>query len=339
MDRVLAVLPNWYGETLFAVPFLKALRRHLPQAHLATLGWPQCAEVLQHHPAVDALLTYDERGAHRSLGGKLAVLRTLRVERFTTAFVLRPSLSRTALLAAAGIRRRIGWAQPKSGWLLTDRVRPAPAGTHKAASYLPLLQVVGATAALEPYDYVVTEEERQQAAALLARHPSPPRGPLVILHPGANWPHKRWLPERFAAVGNLLSRRHQARLVLTGGPQDQPLVARVQQDLMVPTLPLVGHTTLRQLGACLALADLVIAADTGVLHLTAALRRPAIALFGPTSPALTGPLGDPALLRVIHHAQSCPAIPCYQPEHPGSPGMAAITVEEVAAAAATLLPA
>lgn len=337
MDRVLVVLPNWYGETLFAVPFLNALRRHVPHARLATLGWPQCAEVLQHHPAVDALLTYDERGRHRSWAGKLALVRALRAERFTAAFVLRPSLSRTVLLAAAGIPRRIGWAQPKSGWLLTDRVPRAPAGTHKAASYLPLLQAVGAAVAPEPYDYVVTEEERRQAAGLLAQHPAGGRGPLVILHPGANWPHKQWPPERFAAVGKALSRQQQARVIVTGGPQDGWLAQRVQTAMDATVLGLAGQTSLRQLAACLALADLVIAADTGVLHLAAALRRPVVALFGPTSPALTGPLGDAARLRVLHHADCCPTIPCYQPEHPGRPGMAAITVDEVLAAAEALL--
>ena len=60
MNRILVVLPNWYGETLFATPFLRALRQAQPNTFIATLGWPQCREVLQHNPHVNQLIDYEE---------------------------------------------------------------------------------------------------------------------------------------------------------------------------------------------------------------------------------------------------------------------------------------
>src|SRR3989338_8852987 len=193
MTRILVVLPNWFGETLFATPFLRALRRHQPDAFLATLGRPQCREVLQHSPQVNELLDYDERGAHRSLAGKWRLIRLMRSRRFDVGFVLRRSLSRTALLALAGIPQRVGFANAKSGWLLTHRVAPPAHPMHKASSYLPLLEAVGAPVASGPYEYTVSEDERRAARELLRPHADgEPDGPLVVLHPGANWPHKRW---------------------------------------------------------------------------------------------------------------------------------------------------
>jgi ADP-heptose:LPS heptosyltransferase len=100
---------------------------------------------------------------------------------------------------------------------------------------------------------------------------------------------------------------------------------------------LAGQTTLRQLGACLEQAQVVVAGDTGVLHIAAALRKPVVALYGPTSPAITGPLGDSQRTVVLRHPECCPGIPCLQPEHPGFPGMDAISVEEVYDAACQLL--
>src|SRR3990167_2801583 len=135
MKRILVVLPNWYGETLFATPFLRALRQQLPQAFIATLGWPQCREVLLHNPHINELLDYDERGAHRSLAGKWQLIQAVRQRRFDTAFILRKSLSRTVMLCAAGIPRRIGFANPKSGWLLTHRVLNVASPRHKASTY------------------------------------------------------------------------------------------------------------------------------------------------------------------------------------------------------------
>ncbi len=345
MKRILVVLPNWFGETLFATPFLRALRAQRPQAFIATLGWPHCREVLLHTPHVNVLLDYDERGAHRSLAGKWRLITVLRGQRFDTAFILRKSLSRSLLLRLAGISTRIGFANAKSGWLLTRSAPPACAAggagrgvpVHKASTYLPLLEAAGLSDATGPYDYTVSEDERQTARELLNGCGDVRTRPLIILHPGANWFHKRWAPDRFAALGDRLAEAQHACVVITGAPSDRALAESITARMRRPATVLAGRTTLRQLGACLEQARLVISNDTGVLHLAAALGQPVVALYGPTSPALTGPLGDPRRMRVIHHTDCCPRVPCYHPDQPAHPGMQSITVDEVYAAARTLL--
>ena len=337
MERILVVLPNWFGETLFATPFLRGLRSQRPQAFIATLGWPRCRDILLHNPRVDQLLDYDERGAHRGPAAKWRLIRQLRAQRFDTAFVLRRSLSRSILLALAGVPSRIGYDNAKSGWLLTRRVPPPSQTLHKAFTYLPLLEAVGLRAVVGPCDYTVSGEEREAARALLDGPAGQGVGPLVILHPGANWPHKRWAPERFAAVGDRLAAECGARIVVTGGPEDAAAAKAIAARMRQPSTVLAGLTTLRELGGCLEQAPLVIAGDTGVLHMAAALSRPIVALYGPTSPALTGPLTDPRRMLVLHHADCCPQIPCYQPAHPPHLGMNAITVDEVYDAARQLL--
>ena len=338
MKRILVVLPNWFGETLFATPFLKILRRQQPEAFIATLGWPQCREVLLHSPHVDELLTYDERGIHRSLPGKARVARMLRRAGFDTAFILRRSFSRTLLLWLAGIPARVGFAHAKSGWLLTRRVPISSRPQHKAFSYLPLLEAVGLSTARERYEYTLSGEERQAARQLLERSRLLDHGrPLVILHPSANWPHKRWAAEAFAALGDRLIETRQVQVVITGGPADQPLAESIRARMQHPSALLAGRTTLRELGACLEQARLVVSNDTGILHIAAALGRPLVALYGPTSPLLTGPLGDAQRMRVLHHPDCCPRIPCYQPNQPPHPGMSSITVDEVYDAACQLL--
>jgi len=337
MERILVVLPNWYGETLFATPFLRALRQQRSDAFIATLGWPQCREVLLHSPHVNELIDYDERCAHRGVAGKWRLIVALRARRFDTAFILRKSLSRSLLLASAGILARVGFDHPKSGWLLTRRVSPPAPAPHKAFSYLPLLEAIGLAAARHPYDYTVSAEERLAARALLKTTPLVSGRPMIMLHPGANWRHKRWPPERFAALGDRLAERTQSQIVITGGRDDAALGEAVARRMRQPVAMLAGLTTLRQLGACLEQARLVVAGDTGVLHIAAALHRPVVGLYGPTAPAFTGPLGDPRRTAIIHHADCCPHIPCYAPEHPVHPGMEAIAVDEVYQAAAELL--
>ena len=337
MNRILVVLPNWFGETLFTTPFLRALRRGRPDGRIATLGRPQCREVLLHNPHVNACIEFDEAGRHRGLGGKWGLVRELRRGRFDAAFILRKSLSRTLLVALAGIPARIGFANPKSGWLLTHRVAPPAGPVHKAAAYLPLLSAVGIAAADGPCEYVVTDEERRRARELLAALGCSEGSGLVVLHPGANWFHKRWAPDRFAALGDRLARDRALHPVITGGPDDRVLADAVRGRMRQPAAVLAGKTTLRELAACLEQARLVVSNDTGVLHVAAALGRPLVALYGPTSPQLTGPRGDPRRTVVLHHAGCCPSIPCYAPDRPPHPGMDAITVEEAYDAAQRVL--
>ena len=350
--RILVVLPNWFGETLFTTPFFNALRQRRPDAFIAALGWPQCHDILRYNPHIDELLEYDERGAHRGLGGAWRLITLLRRSQFETALILRRSLSRTCWLWLAGIPQRIGFANRKSGWLLSHSVPRPSTRQHKAFSYLPLLDGLesratsddlaavpsnGAADAMNRCEYVVTEPERNAARQWLRAQGVDLDRLLVILHPGANWPHKRWAPASFADIGDQLMQTHAAQVVITGGPDDVALAASIQRQMRHPAIVVAGRTTLRQLGACLPDARLVISNDTGVLHLAAALGRPLVALYGPTSPTLTGPLGDPHHMAVLHHPDCCPRVPCFEPEHPPHPGMASITVEEVYNAAIALL--
>ncbi len=334
-ESILIVLPNWYGEVLFATPLIGWLRASHPKAHLAALGVSRACEVLEAHPYLDELINLDD-ARRLPLLGPLNLLTQLQTTHFDTAFILRRSLSRTLLLALAGIRRRIGFAHAKSDWLLTDRVPPPPMPMHKGLAYLRLLEPVGIHQLHGRYTYVTGLEEREQARARLQQHGIGEKESFVVLHPGANWAQKRWLPERFAEVANRLRRRPLATLI-TGGPDDEALVEQVRRHLDHSAVTLVGQTTFRQMAACVERAALVISNDTGVLHVASALDRPIVGVYGPTSPAITGPLGDPARTRVVHHPECCPHIPCVQPDHLGSPGMASVTVDEVYAVAVELL--
>jgi ADP-heptose:LPS heptosyltransferase len=200
-------------------------------------------------------------------------------------------LARTGLMTAfSGAPVRIGFADAREGsrHTYTHRVRVA-AGLHAVERNLALLQKIGIPVASARPHLPIDPVERTLAQEQL--HPYP--RPWIAVAPGAKWETKRWPPEHFAA---LLARWFTARgtgtAFVIGAAEDHPLAERIAQRLP-QTVNLTGQTPLPRLTAILSLADLMLANDTGPLHLAAALGRPCVAPYTCTSVRRHAPYAVP----------------------------------------------
>jgi lipopolysaccharide heptosyltransferase II len=129
----------------------------------------------------------------------------------------------------------------------------------------------------------------------------------AVLSPGTNWATKRWPVEHFAALVRPLRDRFGLDAVVAGGLGDTALGKQIVAQAGTGVVDLTGRTNLRQLVALLEQAELVIANDSGPMHIAAALGRPLVAPYGPTSPAATGPWGRyDSVIRL-----DLPCSPCY----------------------------
>ncbi len=172
--------------------------------------------------------------------------------------------------------------------------------------------------------------------------PPVPAGPAaVIIHPGAAATSRRWPAARFGAAARELA-RHGQRVLITGSAAERGLARRVAQLGGLPDRwVLAGQTTLGQLAAQTAAARLVLAGDTGLAHLATAFGRPSVTLFGPVPPAEWGPPDHPrhqVLWRPPDGRQEDPR--GYRGDPHGGridPALAAITVQDVLAAAGRAL--
>ncbi len=156
----------------------------------------------------------------------------------------------------------------------------------------------------------------------------------VVLHPGAASGSRRWPPDRWGAVARaLVDAGHD--VTLTGGPAERDLCASVAGHADRPVRVLAGVLDVPGLAAVVAGARLVVCGDTGVAHVATAVGAPSVLLFGPTPPRWWGPALDVDRHVVLWHGA---------PDRPGDPhgatvdpALAAVTVDEVLAAAAPLL--
>jgi heptosyltransferase-2 len=322
VERLLLRAPNWIGDVVLSLGAVRDLRRNFPGARLEVLARPWVADVYRTVVEVDAVL--------KSEGFREDVQRTRGA---FDAAVLLPNSFRSALEAfLAGIPERWGYATDGRGVLLTRSSSP-PAilrGRSQVYYYRAMLAGLGLTVSASPdVSLRCPDPWRERGAALLGE-----AGPWVGINPGAAYgTAKRWIPERYAAVADLLARSSGVRTVILGGPSEQPLGEEIAALMDAKALVLAGRTTLPELLGVLSELTLLITNDSGPMHLAGALGVPQVAIFGPTDARETAPVGKHALVR---EPVSCS--PCLLRECPiDHRCMTRVSVDRVAAEARLLL--
>lgn len=332
--RTIAVLRALQlGDLLCAVPALRALRAAAPGAHVTLIGLPWARALVGRFPAyLDDFLElpgfpgFPERAWDAAAFA--AFLSEAQARRFDLVLQWHGSGGLSNLLAALlGARAVSGYFRRGEYCPDSARFLPWNDGEREAERYLRLLRELGARGAVgAALEFPVTAKDRAEAAAFgLAG------GDYAIVHPGAQLASRRWLPERFAEVADALAARG-VRIVLTGTAAEARLTRHVARAMRAPAVDLAGRTTLGAVAALIDGARLLVANDTGVVHLAAARRTPAVVVSCGGDLRRWAP-ADARLTRVLHAPVSCR--PCAHAECPiGHP--CARGVESAAVVAAAL---
>ncbi|HEU4369204.1 MAG TPA: lipopolysaccharide heptosyltransferase I [Methylomirabilota bacterium] len=300
--RIALVKLSSLGDVIHALPVAASLRAARPAARLTWIVERREAAVLRDHPALDEIVVADTRGWRRArrpaavrvaLGQALALRRRLAATRFDVALDLQGLVKSGVIAAATRAPLRIGFAagvgrEPLSALFTNRRVVPPPAARHVVEQYLALLEPLGVVERRLEFRLPVTPAAETAIDEWLAAADLKPHGRLVLLNPGAGRPDKRWPPEHFAALARGLVRDADARVVVTWGPGEDGIARAIAAAAPVTLAP---PTDLQALPALLRRASVVVAADTGPLHLAAAAGTPCVGLYGPTSAVRNGPYG------------------------------------------------
>ena len=348
LDRVGSILVirlDLVGDVVLTLPAIDAVRRAAPQARITALVLPYTADLLRGHPAVDRVVAVDVnrwRSPAAWLGGGAwrdfrRALRELRAERYDLAISFYGRSGAAAALLS-GARHLVGYRSEGYAFTFDTGVsgRRYLRRRHESEYCLDLVRAIGAQGPVAVARPVVDGAASSKAEALLIAAGIGPHEKMAALHPGAlTLAAKRWLPERWAAVADRVQSELGCRMVLVGSASERPLADQVRRAMRSQPVVLAGKTSVAELVALLARCSLFLGGDSGPLHVASALGIPSVSVYGPTDPAITGPLGANA--RVLCSQVECS--PCYDPRRPSGCTrgdlrcMDAVTVDEVFAAA------
>lgn len=280
--RVLIIRLSALGDVLFALETVASLKNERPDVRVDFLVEDRFADLLHGHPQVERVLVQPRR-RKLALAGRLLALRRERYDAVLDLHGIAKSALRVLCIRAA---RKLGYDAPAARegaqYVYRERVRlPLPL-PHRADRGRALLRALGLRG--DPARAVLAPPDRPAAFW------RPEDRPRVVLHPGTSSfaVFKRWPPAKFAELARRLLARG-IEPVVSFGPGESELAGALiaaaggGRELDGAALGLRG------LGAVFAGADVVVAADTGPLHIAAAAGASVVALFGPKDPALYGP--------------------------------------------------
>ena len=288
--KTLVVRLSAIGDVVHTLPAAAALRKH---GH--DVEWivePPARPLLEGNPAVSRVIPAPPArlASARRVGG---AMRELRRARYDAALDLQGLWKSAAWARGAGARRMVGFAgpwrrEPLSELLVRDRVQLAPEPTHVIDKNLALLRVLGIDAVgSREFPLPPAEDEARRVAAALEERKW---HDFAVLNPGGGWDSKLWPPASFARLAESLAARGIVPVV-TWGPGEEwraDEIVAASAGKAVRCFP----TTLLEFAALARRARVVVAADTGPLHLACAAGAAVVGVFGPTDPARNGPCGS-----------------------------------------------
>lgn len=333
------------GDVIHTIYSVSALRRAFPEIEIGWAIEPGWAELVAApaasaagrrspaRPLVDAVHLVDTKKWRKALASPstyreiFSTFREIRGRRYEVAVDFQGALKSAVVARLAGAGRVLGMSRPReqpAAWLYGERVQVR--GAHVIEHYHSLAEGLCGMA-LPQVDALLPADPNAERS--VARELGSDARDFVLVAPGTGWGAKQWPAERFGQVALALS-RSGLRSFVNSAPGEQDLAFRVEQASQGRARAV--RATISELIALTRRARLVIAGDTGPLHLAAALKIPVVALFGPTDPARNGPWGTPSV--VLRNARSRTSL-AHTPQPDA--GLAEISPEEVIRAARGLL--
>ena len=306
--KILVIGPSWVGDMMMSQSLYRTLKAQHPDAVIDVMAPAWCRPLLSRMPEVSQALAMPLGHGALALGERRRIGKSLRASGYDRAYVLPNSFKSALVPFFAGIKRRIGWRGEMRYGLLNDvRVLDKAAFPLMVERYIALAcdaPVASAQQLPQPLLWPQLQVDDQEKIETSAQFQIPAERPLIGFCPGAEFgPAKRWPHYHYAALAQQLIAEGK-QVVLFGSAKDrecgEEIIAALPAEARHYCRNLAGETQLEQAIILIARCDAVVSNDSGLMHIAAALNRPLVALYGPSSPDFTPPLSKQVrIIRLI----------------------------------------
>ncbi len=276
--KILIFRKSSLGDVILTLPVIEALMNHFPQAEIDYFTKRRYAPVVEHHPGVDNVVTFDDnrsfRNALRGIGSAKYDLFVDLQSNFQSWFIA---------LNIRGARRVRYGRRRLAREMIVRRPQMKFRVDHTINAYLRTLRRIGINVAPTPPVLAIPEDTIEFAERFLDERIPRECRKLIAICPGARYAEKRWPVESFRGVCEKLLEDKSTGLLIVSSGEDE-----ISDDLGLnhPRLAVVREFEILQVAALLRMCNVALTNDSGIMHLSCAAGTPVVAIFGPTNPRL-----------------------------------------------------
>lgn len=308
--KILVIGPSWVGDMMMSQSLYRTIKALHPHAQIDVMAPQWCRPLLAKMPEVNQAIPMPLGHGSLEIGERRRLGISLRENRYDQAIVLPNSLKSALVPFFANIAKRTGWRGEMRYGLLND-IRPLnkeafPLMVQRYVALAYDKQTIQSAADIpSPILNPKLVTVPQEVSETLQTFGIDESRPIIGFCPGAEFgPAKRWPHYHYATLAQELISLKGYRVLLFGSQKDHPAGEDIRQSLTDEAKPychnLAGETSLEQAVNLIDACQAVVSNDSGLMHVAAALDKPLVALYGPSSPDFTPPLSDKAeVIRLI----------------------------------------
>lgn len=276
------------GDTCHALAVVRAIQDTWPETRLTWIIGKTEATLMSDIPDIEFIIFDKAKGLH----AHREVRSHLRNRRFDVTLCMHASVPANLLCRQVASPVRLGYDFARARdfqWLFTNQRIPAVPRQHVQDAMLEFARAIGVPQRPLRWDIPLSALHRDFAAQYVL-----PNRPIFVISPcSSDRPRnfRNWSAENYAAAANHARKKHNCRVILTGGgsASESEYGATISKLCGPSVVNLVGQTNLKQLLALLERAALLLCPDSGPAHMATTVGTPVVGLYATSNPDRTGP--------------------------------------------------
>ena len=294
--KILCIKPRGIGDIILSTNVLENLRAAFPHSEIHYLTEEFAKRAVENNPFVSKILTFNKKDF------VLSIIRKVRKEKYDLVFDFWSNPKTAQITFLSGARYRVGYEKRGRKYAYNYLGKNGTMGEHAAEDNLVLLKAIDVPITSKRIIYQTTKEENKFAENFFNELNNQDQLKIGVI-PSGGWESKRCDPVKWIEICNEIQKKYKVQFIILWGPGDRKDVKLISEGLK-PT-PVIGpKSTFGELSALIEKCDLIIANDSGPMHVSAALGKPTLGIFGPTDPKAHRPYSENSSY-VIHSELHC----------------------------------
>ena len=283
IKKILCIKPRGIGDIVLSTIILDNLKAHFPSAQIDYLTELFTKSSVENNPLVHKVITIDKKEF------PLKAALKIRKERYDMILDLWSNPRSAQITFLSGVKYRVGFAYRGRKYAYNILATSSKGEHHSAEHNLELLKAIDVPVISKKIHYYVNEKDDHVAKDFITKNFIPGKTIIGII-PSGGWPSKRCDATKWVEIGKAVMEKFNAGILILWGPGDENDSNYIKGDL--PSSVLAPKTTVSEMSGYIKNCSIILANDSGPMHIAAALNIPTLGIFGPTNPKAHGPYSE-----------------------------------------------